>query len=269
MSLTKTTSSRKPFKVIILGSGTVVPSLSRSACAALAVFDDVVFLLDSGPGTMRRLLEAGFSIFDVTHMGLSHLHPDHSGELVSFLFANKYPDASLRQTPLTLIGAKGMATFFEQLKSIYGEWIDLNGKLELVEMDNTGPDEKTFGRFVLQTAPVRHRPESIAFRINGPYSKSIVYSGDTDVSENLVELANGADLLICEAAFPDELKVEGHLTPSLAGKMATRAGVGRLVLTHFYPPCEQADMTGQCRTTYAGPLELARDLLSVDMETLR
>ncbi len=262
------TGKGKGFKVIILGSGTAVPSLARSACAALVVFEDVVFLLDSGPGTMRRLLEAGGSIFDVTHLGLSHLHPDHTGELVSFLFANKYPDASLRQTPLTLIGAKGLVSFYKQLKAIYGEWIDLDGKLELVEMDHTRPDEKVFPSFVLQTTPVRHRPESIAFRIDGPDSKSMVYSGDTDVSEHLVQIANGADLLICEAAFPDELKVEGHLTPSLAGKIATRAKVGQLVLTHFYPPCEQADMAGQCRSTYAGPLELARDLLSFNMMDL-
>lgn len=263
------TGNGKEFNVIILGSGTAVPSLARSACAALTVFDDVVFLLDSGPGTMRRLLEAGGSVFDVTHLGLSHLHPDHSGELVSFLFANKYPDARLRKAPLTLIGAKGLISFYNQLKAIYGDWIDLDGKLELVEVDNTRPDEKVFSRFVLQTTPVRHRPESVAFRINGPNSKSIVYSGDTDVSENLVEIAKGADLLICEAAFPDELKAEGHLTPSLAGKIATRAGVGRLVLTHFYPPCDRADMAGQCRSTYAGPLELARDLLTFNMETRR
>jgi len=260
------TAGTKEFTVTILGSGTAVPSLARSACAVLLTFDDVVLLLDSGPGTMRRLLEAGFSVFDVTHMGISHLHPDHTGELVSFLFANKYPDASLRQQPLTLIGAKGLTSFYNQLKGIYGEWIDMAGNLKLVEMDNTAPGEKIFSNFLLQTTPVWHRPESIAFRINVPNAKSIVYSGDTDVSENLVVLSKDADLLICEAAFPDEMKRDGHLTPSLAGKMASRAKVRHLVLTHFYPPCEQADMIGQCRSTYTGPLELAYDLLSFNMD---
>ena len=252
-------------KLTILGSGTCVPSLARSACSALVTFNEVLFLLDLGPGTMRRLLEAGVSIFDVTHIGLSHFHPDHTGELVSFLFANKYPDGSLRQKPLTIIGGPGIFKFYQGLTDVFGEWIDLAGKLELIETKST-TDEIAFSGFSLQTAAVRHRPESIAFRINAPNGKSLVYSGDTDVSENLVEISESADILICEAALPDEIKVDGHLTPSLAGKMASRANVKTLVLTHFYPECEQADIEAQCRSTYLGPLELARDLLSLTLE---
>ena len=71
--------------------------------------------------------------------------------------------------------------------------------------------------------------------------------------------------MICEAAMPDELKKDGHLTPSRAGRIATLAGVGKLVLTHFYPECETADMIEQCRKTYAGPLVLAEDLMSIPM----
>lgn len=260
------TSAAQAFRVTILGSGTCVPSLERSACAAVACFDDTVFLFDIGPGTTRRLLEAGISVFDVTHIGISHLHPDHTGELVSFLFANKYPVGSLRQKPLTLIGGTGLAAFYAQLKDIYGEWIDGAGKLEILEMSNTKTDEKTFSGFRLQTAPVCHRPESVAFRINHPGGQSLVYSGDTDYSENLIDLSQSADLLICEAALPDEHKVEGHLTPSLAGSIASRANAGRLVLTHLYPPCEGADMIGQCRRSYAGPVSLARDLLTFELD---
>jgi len=54
-----------------------------------------------------------------------------------------------------------------------------------------------------------------------------------DFSDNLVALAKDTDLLICESALPDELKVKGHLTPSLAGEIATHANVGKLVLTHW------------------------------------
>ena len=260
------TGGAQAIRVTILGSGTCVPSLERSACSALARFDDTMFLFDIGPGTTRRLIEAGISVFDITHIGISHLHPDHTGELVSFLFANKYPDGSRRQKPLTLIGGTGFAAFYDQLSDIYGEWIDGGGKLEILEMSDTIREEKAFSGFRLQTAPVCHRPESIAFRINHPGGQSLVYSGDTDTSENLVDLAKSADLLICEAALPDEQKVEGHLTPSLAGDLAARANARRLVLTHFYPPCESADMIGQCRRSYGGPVCLARDLLSFELD---
>ncbi|MGD8952490.1 MAG: MBL fold metallo-hydrolase, partial [Desulfobacterales bacterium] len=70
---------------------------------------------------------------------------------------------------------------------------------------------------------------------------------------------------ICESALPDALKVDGHLTPSLAGEIATQANVGRLVLTHFYPECDQTDVTKECRKTYAGPLVLARDLMTLKL----
>ncbi len=59
------------------------------------------------------------------------------------------------------------------------------------------------------------------------------------------------------------MKVPGHLTPSLAGRIATQAGVKKLVLTHFYPECEQVDIAKQCRKTYQGPLELAEDLKEI------
>ena len=56
-------------------------------------------LFDSGPGTMRRLLEAQTTIFDITHIFYSHFHPDHTGEFVPFIFATKYPDGSRRENP--------------------------------------------------------------------------------------------------------------------------------------------------------------------------
>ncbi len=80
-----------------------------------------------------------------------------------------------------------------------------------------------------------------------------------------VALAREADLLICEAARPDEDPVRGHLTPSLAGRMATEAGVRQLMLTHFYPDCENVDLVAQCRRTYAGPVRLARDLMTLEV----
>ncbi|MFH1152953.1 MAG: MBL fold metallo-hydrolase [Pseudomonadota bacterium] len=91
----------------------------------------------------------------------------------------------------------------------------------------------------------------------------MVYSGDTDQSEDLVALASGADLLVLESAVPDGKKIKGHLTPSLAGEIARAAGVGHLVLIHFYPECDTEDMEGQCRKTRSGPLPLALDLMEI------
>ena len=88
-------------KATILGSGTCVPSLERSSCSVLLELESARIVMDLGPGTMRRLLEAGVEIFDVTHVFISHFHPDHTGELVPFIFSCKYPNIERRKKPLT------------------------------------------------------------------------------------------------------------------------------------------------------------------------
>lgn len=250
--------------VTILGSGTCVPSLQRGSCSVLMQIGAAELLFDSGPGTMRRLLEAGTTIFDLNYLFYSHFHPDHSAELVPLIFATKYPDSSRRQSPLTILGGRGLADFFAGLKAVYGSWIELDpGMLKILEFDNTTRDKKQFSGFSIETAPVEHNPESVAYRITSADGSSAVYSGDTDFSENLIELATDADLLICESAMPDSRQVKGHLTPSMAGDIATRAGARKLVLTHFYPDCENVDIRRECRKTYSGPLLLAEDLMQI------
>jgi len=239
-----------------------VPSLKRSSCAVLMQVGASRLLFDSGPGTMRRLLEARTTIFDVTHIFYSHFHPDHTGEFVPFIFATKYPDGSRRKIPLTVAGGHGLLNFYEGLKSTYGQWIELApGLMEIIEFDNKNADTIAFEDFTANTAPVQHNEESIAFRIISTDGFSAVYTGDTDYSETIIELAKDADLLICECALPDKLRVKGHLTPSLAGDLAAKANVRKLVLTHFYPECEEEDIAAECRKAYSGPLILAEDLM--------
>jgi ribonuclease BN (tRNA processing enzyme) len=250
--------------VTILGSGTCVPSLARSASSALIKTGNARILVDCGPGTMHRLLEAGCSIHDVTHLFLTHFHPDHSSELVPFLFATKYPDRHSRARALTLAAGKGFLKFFEGLKTVYGTWIDIGQQLKpVIEMGAAGVETRRMDCFHLTSVPVAHNEESIAYRVDDLKGHSLVYSGDTDYTENLVALARHADLFICESALPDSLHAKGHLTPSLAGKMAAKAGVRKLILTHFYPECDRADIAAECRRTYDGPLVLAEDLMEI------
>lgn len=253
-------------RVTILGSGTCVPSLARSSCAVLVEIRGAKILMDAGPGTMRRLLEAGVTIFDLSHLLFSHLHPDHTGELVPLLFATKYPDGTRRKSPLQVVAGKGFRHFFDGLKGVYGRWIELpDDRFSIRELDTSGPESVPFDGFSLTSRPMTHSPESVAFRLTAPAGHSMVYSGDTDVTPELVALAAETDLLICECAMPDEAKVTGHLTPSEAGHMAAEAKVDQLILTHFYPECETVNIVAQCRQTYPGPLMLAQDLLCIEI----
>jgi len=99
--------------------------------------------------------------------------------------------------------------------------------------------------------------------------RKIVYSGDTRQSENLVELAENADLLIHEATFDDELKEraveDGHSTPSIAAETAKKAGVKRLFLTHISARYKDASLLlEQARKIFVNT-ELAEDFLRLEL----
>ena len=253
-------------KVIILGSGTCVPSLKRSSCSFILQMHDRLLLFDLGVGTMRRLLEAGVTISQVTHLFFSHFHPDHTGEFVSFLFATKYPQTYSRRSSFSVIGAKGLQDFYDGLRKVYGNWIELDpGLMNIIELNNCGRDQFVDELFSMDTLPMAHIESSIGYRFTATDGTSVAYTGDTDFCENAIALAMDADLLICESALPDAMRVEGHLTPSLAGRIATEARVKRLLLTHFYPECDTIDVEAECRKTYNGPLLLASDLMIVDV----
>ena len=241
-----------------------MPSLERSSCSVLLKGASTHILVDAGPGTMRQLLKLGVHINDIDMILLSHFHLDHCAELAPFLFATKYSGVN-RKTPLILVGGTGLVALLKQLNRAYDNSLEFpENMLQMMELDENGSMDLGFEEIRLDFTTVNHKPESRAFRFTDQTGFSLVYSGDTDECPQLVELARGADLLICESAFPDDQKMPGHLTPSLAGAIATKAGVGKLVLTHFYPKCDGVDIKAQCRLTYDGPLILAKDLLTID-----
>jgi ribonuclease BN (tRNA processing enzyme) len=108
-----------------------------------------------------------------------------------------------------------------------------------------------------------HLPGSVGYRIDFKDVKSIAISGDTDYCRNIVELAFEANLLILECSFPDETKVEGHLTPSLAGRIALESRCKRLLLTHLYPICDQFDIQKECEQVYKDEIILGEDLMKI------
>jgi len=252
--------------ITILGSGTCVPSLRRSSPSVLVEITPAKILFDLGAGTIRRLLETGITISDLTHILVTHFHPDHTGELVPFIFSTKYPATCRRRTPFIIGGSRGLKDFYGGLCNVFGQWIELDpGIIRFIEFDTMHPDRYNDGQFDIMTLPLNHIKSSVGFRIETDDGLIIVYTGDTDVCDNVVALAKNADILICESALPDELKVDGHLTPSHAGNVASAAQVKHLVLTHFYPECDFVDMEAQCRKTYTGPLVLARDLMQIEL----
>ncbi len=253
-------------QVVILGSGTTIPMKDRGSPSVAVFVDDRPILLDMGPGTLRQLVRFGISHENIERILITHFHPDHTADLIHFLFATKNPNVLKTRSPFTLYGPTGLRTFIGALQSAYPHWLDIPSEIMRIEEPATdGNNEWTFGHFRIKTAPSSHTPGSLAYRIENKAGKKMVFSGDTGFCESIIDLAKGADLLILEAAFPDDQPMEGHLTPSLAGRMARLAGVKRLVLTHFYPECLKTDIAAQCRRTWDGELTLGEDLLQLQI----
>jgi ribonuclease BN (tRNA processing enzyme) len=80
------------------------------------------------------------------------------------------------------------------------------------------------------------------------------------------EWARGADLLLCECSLPEEMAIPSHLTPARCGALAAAALPKHLVLTHFYTPVERTDIRGIIAAHYAGPVTLADDGSTFEIE---
>jgi len=251
--------------IYIIGSGTCVPSLKRGSPALAIKIEDKTLLFDGGSGTLRQLLRVGIRFQEIDYLFYTHFHPDHTGDLVHFLFASKYAPAYQREEPFFIVAPTGFIEFYERLKGAYREWIvPREGLMEIIEIDTVGDSARKFENFTIYTCPIRHTENSIGFRIEAK-GCAVVYSGDSDYCDEFIRLAKDADVLICESAFPDGMKVSGHMTPSLAGKIGTLSQCKKLILTHFYPVCDEHDIYGQCRKEYKGELIIAEDLMKISV----
>jgi ribonuclease BN (tRNA processing enzyme) len=158
---------------------------------------------------------------------LSHLHADHCLDVAPFIVWARYSGQG-RAEVLPLYAPVGAD---RRLALAYDEGA---GPIDDVfDVMAVGPGAWELGPFSVTTARTAHPVECYAIRLSAG-GRSLVYTGDTGASEDVVRLATGADVLLAEAAHPDvpDLPPALHLTGREAGEHAAAAGVGRLLLTH-------------------------------------
>jgi ribonuclease BN (tRNA processing enzyme) len=252
--------------LIILGSGTGIPMAQRGSPSLLFYADEGPILLDIGPGSLRQLSRVGVPFDKVKRIFTTHFHPDHTADLVHFLFATRNPSILNKRAPFVITGPQGLRNLLGMLQNAFGHWLDIPSEMMTVdELSIEKPDQRHFPSFQLISQPLKHTPRSVAYRIELLSGKSFVYSGDTGFCSEIIEHARGAELLVLECASSEGQGSEGHLTPSEAGRIGTLAKVGRLVLLHLYPETLRTDVAGECRTTYGGELILGSDLLHLSI----
>jgi ribonuclease BN (tRNA processing enzyme) len=214
-------------KLKILGTGTATPSLQRASSSYLLSTSWGNILVDAGPAVVRRLLEYGYTTDDVDMVVLTHFHPDHTVDLATFLFVSSYGEVT-RKKPLILLGGRGLKEFYENFVRLY-RWLSPVGYNLTLKSLPAG--KWSLGEVSIKTSKSNHNPESIALRVTE--GKSIVFTGDTDFSKDLVALADGADLLVSECSFP-ERKVKGHLNLVDLRRIVAEARPRQVILSHLY-----------------------------------
>lgn len=278
-------------RLILLGTGGGPrPRKASSAAAQVIISNNRAYVIDCGDGVARQLVFADVPLPTLRHIFLTHQHSDHNADYGNLIWLAWAAGLSTRvdtwgPPPL----AKMTKLFFEMNAYDIDTRIANEGRVPLVplvhvhELRNGGSvmrDEN-----VRVTATLVHHPPVVpafAYRFDGA-DRSIVISGDTTRSDNLVKLATGAEVLVHAVLYVpavDRLvtrvpnatalkaSIIAHQTSAEdAGRVAQEAGVKILVLSHLVP-ADDPEVTDQmwidaARTHFRGSVIVGKDLLEI------
>lgn len=272
-------------KVTLLGTGNPRPVMSRFGPSILVEAGKEKLLFDCGRGATQRLYEAKVPLPEVSALFLTHLHSDHVVGI---------PDLWLtgwimgREVPLRVWGPAGTKAMAAHLSEAFEFDLhmrrDVDEKLPAGGAEISGSDIEQGvvyerGGVKVTAFTVDHGPVKPAFGYRVDYAgHAVVLSGDTRASENLVEFARGADVLVHEVLdveaykksnthfTPEQMKkvIAHHTTPEEAGSVFSKVKPKLAVYSHIVPP-DVPDVVEHTRTSYAGPLEVGEDRMTLEI----
>jgi ribonuclease Z len=269
------------FVVTLLGTGNPRPTITRFGPSILVQAGHQNLLFDCGRGATIRLYQLKISQID--GLFLTHLHSDHIVGIPDLWLTNWVMG---RKTPFRVWGPAGTRDMMKHLEQAYAFDIHIRRDVDQhlpasgIEVEAKDIDQgvvyESHGVKVT-TFLVDHGLVKPAFGYRVDYSgHSVVLSGDTNYSENLIRYAQGTDVLIHEVIDPEayadlttsdnpeERKriLAHHTTPEDAGKVFTKVAPKLAVYSHIVPP-DAPTLVQQTRKTYSGPLEVGEDLMSI------
>lgn len=270
-----------PIAVQILGSGGPMINRDRASTSYLLWIDArAKILIDMGGGAFLRFGQAQAKLSDLSLVAISHLHPDHVSDLPALLWLSNFT----RKEPLPIVGPSGndlvpdFPTFLSRLfDAKHGAFqvlgTTLGGppvagvgggvRLEVSVVDVTKAEPSTVfdQQGVTMTAlgiPHGNIP-TLAYRVQ-VRGASIVFSSDqTGTNPKFVDFARGANVLIMHLAIAAGATSSLHAPPSVVGRVAQEAGVGRVIISHIGQFDLDAAIT-DLKKVYTGPLTVGADL---------
>jgi ribonuclease BN (tRNA processing enzyme) len=238
-------------KLTVVGCSGSIPGPESPSSCYLVEHDGFRVVLDLGSGALGAL-QRYLGLDDIDAILISHQHADHCIDLLPFMVSKKWNPTTSRDRTLVI----GPSTLAERLTLAYdmpvGE-LDIHELLHLQQ-----PSNSSLGPFGLTFARAQHPGEAWSMRLTAG-GRSLVYSGDTGASQDLVKLADGADVALFEAGWRagTEAGTGLHLSPSEAADHALRAGVGRLIVTHVPPWADRDASLAEARDVWGDSIEMA------------
>ncbi len=271
-------------QVILLGTGTPNADPDRSGPAVAVVVNETPYLVDCGPGIVRRAAAAkrkgvtGLDAPNLERVFITHLHSDHTLGLPDLIFT---PWVLGRDTPLEIYGPPGTSEMAEHLVAAYRQ--DIRIRIDGLEPANPNGYQVNVHEIepgivyrddnvIVKAFPVRHGSWKHAFGYRFETAdRTIVISGDTAPCQSLIDHAEGCDILIHEVYSAKAFKERPpewqryhaafHTSTKELAEIATRVRPGLLVLTHqLFWGTTEGDLLAEIRESYDGPVVSGRDL---------
>lgn len=216
-------------RLTVLGSATPYPSLDNPCSGYLVACGDVRLWMDAGTGTLAQL-QRHVRLDELDAIWISHLHADHSADLLTAYYGALYADVRLT-APIPLFGPPGIADRLAHFLTNTSTRSPVESAFAVHELYDGHRAE--LGPLTLTSRAVAHGMPAFAVRVEAG-GRALVYSGDTAPCANLTSLADTCDALLCEAESASA-PTQGepvHHTPEDAGETARSARAGRLIVTH-------------------------------------
>ncbi|RKR87033.1 ribonuclease BN (tRNA processing enzyme) [Micromonospora pisi] len=245
-------------RLTVLGACGAWPEAGQACSGYLVEQDGFRLLLDIGYATLPRLLER-IGAEQVDAVFVSHGHPDHCADLNPLLRARH-----LRAEKPTALPVYALPGAVDAVLAL-----DRPGMLDdaYVRHEFNAGDRLRIGPFEAETRLLPHWVPNAGIRLTSG-GRVLTYTGDTGPSPDVVELAHDSDLLLAEASHVDEVPADSvhDLTSARqAGTQAAEAGVGMLLLTHFWPGTDRTAAQAAAGETYDGEVGAAEPGLIVEL----